>query len=43
MIVPEAQYGAVLMNTKTYEIDYYTLEMTFNDRWYEWLSYHLYK
>ena len=32
-IVPEAQYGAVLMNTKTYKIDYYTLEMTFNDRW----------
>lgn len=32
-IVPEAKYGAVLMNSKTYEIDYYTMEMTFNNRW----------
>ena len=32
-IVPEAKYGAVLLNTKTLEIDYYTLEMTYNDKW----------
>ena len=32
-VVPEAKYGAVLMNTKTLAIDYYTLEMTYNDKW----------
>lgn len=32
-VVPEAKYGAVLMNTNTLEIDYYTLEKTFNDKW----------
>ena len=32
-VVPEAKYGAVLLNTKTLEIDYYTLEMTYNDKW----------
>lgn len=32
-VVPEAKYGAVLMNTKTLDIDYYTLEMTYNDKW----------
>ena len=32
-VVPEAKYGAVLMNTKTLEIDYYTLEMTYNGKW----------
>ena len=31
--VPEAKYGAVLMNTTTRDIDYYTLEKTFNDKW----------
>ena len=32
-IVPEAKYGAVLINTKTLDIDYYTLEMTYNGKW----------
>lgn len=32
-VVPEAKYGAVLMNTKTLAIDYYTLEMTYNGKW----------
>lgn len=32
-VVPEAKYGAVLLNTRTLEIDYYTLEMTYNDKW----------
>jgi hypothetical protein len=32
-VVPEAKYGAVLMNTQTLAIDYYTLEKTFNDKW----------
>lgn len=32
-VVPEAKYGAVLMNTKTIEINYYTLEMTLNNKW----------
>ena len=32
-VVPEAKYGAVLMNTQTLAIDYYTLEMTYNDKW----------
>lgn len=32
-VVPEAKYGAVLMNTTTLDIDYYTLEKTFNDKW----------
>lgn len=32
-VVPEAKYGAVLLNTKSLEIDYYTLEMTYNDKW----------
>lgn len=31
--VPEAKYGVVLMNTTTRDIDYYTLEKTFNDKW----------
>lgn len=32
-VVPEAKYGAVLMNTQTLAIDYYTLEMTYNGKW----------
>lgn len=32
-VVPEAKYGAVLLNTTTRDIDYYTLEKTFNDKW----------
>lgn len=32
-VVPEAKYGAVLMNTKTLEIDYYTLELTYDNKW----------
>ena len=32
-VVPEARYGAVLMNTQTLAIDYYTLEMTYNGKW----------
>lgn len=32
-ITPEAKYGVVLMNTKSLEIDYYTLEMTYNNKW----------
>ena len=32
-VVPEAKYGAALLNRKTLEIDYYTLEMTFDNKW----------
>ncbi len=32
-VVPEAKYGAVLLNTQSLEIDYYTLEMTYNNKW----------
>ena len=33
-IVPEAKYGAVLLNTNTLDSNYYTLEMSVEDRWY---------
>ena len=33
-IAPEAKYGAVLLNTSTLESNYYTLEMSVEDRWY---------
>lgn len=33
-IAPEAKYGAVLLNTNTLDSNYYTLEMSIEDRWY---------
>lgn len=33
-IAPEAKYGAVLVNTRTLECQYYTLEMSDNERWF---------
>lgn len=33
-IAPEAKYGAVLLNTNTLDSNYYTLEMSVEDRWY---------
>ena len=33
-VAPEAKYGAVLLNTNTLESNYYTLEMSVEDRWY---------
>ena len=33
-VVPEAKYGAVLLNTNTLDSNYYTLEMSLEDRWY---------
>lgn len=33
VFVPEAVYGAVLVNVKTNHADYYTLELSFNNRW----------
>ena len=33
-IAPEAKYGAVLLNTDTMDGNYYTLEMSVEDRWY---------
>lgn len=33
-IAPEAKYGAVLVNTRTLECQYYTLEMSDNDLWF---------
>lgn len=32
-IVPEAKYGAVLLNTDSMELNYYTLEKSFDDKW----------
>ena len=32
-VVPEAKYGAILLNTKTRDVDYYTLELSFDNRW----------
>lgn len=31
--VPEALYGAVLLDTKTHRAEYYTLEYSYNDKW----------
>ncbi|MBR2030923.1 MAG: hypothetical protein IKA04_01770 [Alistipes sp.] len=33
-VAPEAKYGAVLLNTNTLDSNYYTLEMSVEDRWY---------
>ena len=33
VFVPEAVYGAVLVNVKTNHTDYYTLELSYNNRW----------
>lgn len=33
-VAPEAKYGAVLLNTSTLDSNYYTLEMSVEDRWY---------
>jgi hypothetical protein len=33
-IAPEAKYGAVLVNTRTLECQYYTLEMSDNGLWF---------
>ena len=33
-VAPEAKYGAVLLNTNTLDGNYYTLEMSIEDRWY---------
>lgn len=32
-VVPEAKYGAILLNTKTRDVDYYTLELSFDNKW----------
>lgn len=32
-IVPEAKYGAVLLNTDSMELNYYTLELSFDNKW----------
>ena len=32
-VMPEALYGAVLLNTTTHKADYYTLEYSFNGKW----------
>lgn len=32
-VVPEAKYGAVLLNTNSLELNYYTLEMSFDNKW----------
>lgn len=31
--VPEARYGVLMLNTTTLAIDYYTMEMSFNEQW----------
>ena len=31
--VPEALYGAVLLHVPTHQVDYYTLEYSYNDKW----------
>ena len=33
-VAPEAKYGAVLLNTDTLDSNYYTLEMSVEDRWF---------
>jgi hypothetical protein len=33
-ISPEAKYAAVMLNTTTLQADYYTLEMSVDDKWY---------
>lgn len=33
-VAPEAKYGAVLLNTNTLDSNYYTLEMSVENRWY---------
>jgi hypothetical protein len=33
-IAPQAKYGAVLLNTNTLDSNYYTLEMSIEDRWF---------
>ena len=33
-VAPEAKYGAVLLNSTSLEGNYYTLEMSIEDRWY---------
>ena len=33
-ITPEAKYAAVMLNTATLQADYYTLEMSYDDKWY---------
>jgi hypothetical protein len=33
-VAPEAKYGAVLLNTNTLDSNYYTLEMSVEDRWF---------
>ncbi len=31
--IPEAKYGAILLNTQTKEFDYYTLEFSYSGKW----------